>query len=153
METLKSIILKKPTFFIIATLLYLLVTYLLKWRLTFVPGGLIYAIGGIAGMYFLDAAEAFFKLSPSPFRSIIFSIGFSAVSFFVVTSSGSFLAAGLVLTTYMTLIFWQIGEWKLTGNNTSWYRMIAGLASHKTQQWILFSFVLVFLVQTFLFVR
>ena len=135
------------------SLSYILVVGLVKWRLAPPMEALVYLAGGLLGIYFLDLAELFFKLFPSPFRSVVFQWLFVAVSFFVVTSSGSLLASGLVLSLYLTMILWQAGEWKLAGNLTSWYRMVAGPVDLGIQRWSMIAFAVIFIIETFLFIR
>lgn len=111
-----------------------------------------YLVGGIMGVYFLDIAEVVFEVFPSPFRGIVFAALFAVVSFFVITSSTNLLGQGLVLSLYLTMIFWQIGEWQVAGNLNSWYRMVAGPVSVGSQRWILTAFITLFLVETYLFI-
>lgn len=153
MEKIVAIIVRKPLIFLTVSLAYLLLVGFLKWRLVPPISALWFLVGGAIGIYFLDIAEVFFHLTPSPFRSIVFCALFVIVSFFIVTSSGSFLASGLVLSLYVTLILWQAGEWQLRGNLDSWYRMIAGPVSGKTQQAGLIVFGAFFLLETILFIR
>lgn len=153
MDKIKEIIQKKPLFFLLVSLAYLFLVGLLKWKLTPPPGAVLYLVGGAIGVYFLDIAEVFFNLSPSPFRSIVFVGAFSIVSFFIVTSSGSFVGSGLVLSLYLSLILWQAGQWQLTGNLNSWYTMVSFLPSLRRQQWILLVFVAIFLAETYFFIR
>lgn len=153
MDKVLQMIRGKPPFFLATSLFYLLLVVLLKWRLQPTLATLLFGIGVIVGIYFLDLAELFFKLSPSPFRSIVFQALFILVSFFIITSSGSALAAGLVLSVFLTLIFWQIEEWRRRGNLTSWYTMIAGPVSLVVQRRLLIIFVIFFLIETYLFVR
>lgn len=148
-----QIINRKPLVFIIASLIYIVVVGFLKWHTTPPWGALWFMTGALVGIYFLDAAEIFFHLNPSPFRSILFAAGFVLVSFFVVTSSGSLLASGLVLSLYLTMVLWQIGEWRVAGNLSSWYQMIAGGVGVKTQQWLFVAFTILFFVETYLFIR
>ena len=107
----------------------------------------------MVGVYFLDIAEVFFRLNPSPFRSVVFAAAFALVSLFIVTSSGSVLASGLVLSVYLTLILWQIGEWGIQGSVGSWYKMVEGPVAIQTQKLLLVGFIVVFLLNTFLFIR
>ena len=153
MDKVKEIIQKKPLFFLFISLAYLFLVGLLKWKLTPPPGAVLYLAGGAIGVYFLDVAEVFFNLHPSPFRTIVFVGAFSIVSFFIVTSSGSFVGSGLVLSLFLSLLLWQIGEWKLTGNLNSWYRMVASVPSARQQQWLLFAFIAGFLAETYFFIR
>lgn len=144
---------RKPLLFILIPLAHIVLVGLLKWRLRPPIESLMFFAGGAIGIYFLDAAEAFFKLTPSPFRSVLFLGLFAVVSFFVVTSANSLIASGLVLSLFLTMILWQVGEWKVSGNLTSWYRMVSGSVSLETQKWILVAFICLFVVETFLFVR
>ncbi|MBI4065549.1 hypothetical protein HY409_04260 [Candidatus Gottesmanbacteria bacterium] len=153
MGKIKEIVQKKPLFFLLVSLVYLFFVGLLKWKLTPPPGAVLYLAGGAIGVYFLDIAEVFFNLHPSPFRTIVFVGAFSVVSFFVVTSSGSFVGSGLVLSLYLSLILWQIGQWRLSGNLNSWYGMVATVPSVRQQQWLLFAFIAIFLAETYFFIR
>jgi hypothetical protein len=153
MNKVLEILHRKPLLFLFITLGYLIVVGFIKWQIHPPLVALWYLLGGAIGVYFLDAAEVFFALNPSPFRSIVFVVAFVILSFFVVTSSGSLLAIGLVLALYINLILWQIGQWQYEGNLNSWYRMIAGSVSPKFQQWGLVIFVALFFVETILFLR
>lgn len=153
MDHFKDIFRKKPLFFLFISLAYLVAVGLFKWKLTPPAIAFFYLMGGFVGVYFLDGAEAFFRLKPSPFRSVVFMALFSVVSFFIVTSSGSLFATGLVLSLYLSLLLWQVGEWRVMGSLHSWYRMVAGPVSVSTQKFIMVSFIAIFLVETYLFTR
>lgn len=153
MDKIKAIVQKKPQLFFIVSIGYLLLTGFLRWKLQPVSGALLYLAGGIVGIYFLDTAEVFFNLTPSPFRSIVFQTLFAAVSFFIISSSGSLFASGLVLILYLTLLLLCLGELKVVGNLGSWYRMVAGDVPVKTQRIILVIFTGIFLLETYLFIR
>ncbi len=153
MDKVKEIIQKKPLEFLVVSLVYLLAVGFFKWRLKPPDDAIFFLVGGALGIYFLDGAEAFFQLSPSPFRSVVFAAGFALVSFFVVTSSGSFVATGLVLSLYLTLILWQVGELGAVGNLNSWYRMVAGVPTINQQKWMAVVLAAIFLVETYLFIR
>jgi len=144
---------KKPFLFVLLSLAYVVVVGLLKWRLKPPVESVMFLVGGALGIYFLDIAELFFNLTPSPFRSVVFLGLFAVVSFFVVTSSGSLLASGLVLSLYLTMILWQVGEWNVAGNLNSWYHMVTVPVTGAIQRWIFWGLVGLFLVETFLFVR
>lgn len=153
MDKALQVIRNKPLFFLFISLVYLVSVGFLKWKVTPPAMALYYLFGGVTGVYFLDAAEAFFHLKPSPFRSVVFMALFSVVSFFIVTSSGSLFATGLVLSLYLSLLLWQIGEWRVMGSLHSWYRMVAGPVTVNTQGWILIAFILIFFAETYLFIR
>lgn len=153
MEKLRAIISRKPLLFVIIFLVYLILVALLKWRVAQGLPTLWFGIGGILGIYFLDIAEIVFNVAPSPFRSIVFQTLFILVGIFVVTSSGSFLAAGLVLSIYLTLLLWQLGEWRLRGNLNSWYTLVAQPVPASIQRWGLFVAIALFLLSSWLFIR
>lgn len=153
MEHVLRILKEKSPIFILTILIYLCIVGLLTWGIKPPLQALWYLAGGLIGIFFLDIAEAFFRLTPSPFRSIVFAAAFAGVSFFVISSSGSMIAAGLVLSLYFTMILWQVGEWRVTGNLNSWYQMVAGPVPTRTQQWVLIAFVGLFLAETLLFIR
>lgn len=152
-EKIKEIIRRKPMLFLVISLVYLLLTGFLKWTIHPTIATAIYVAGGLVGVYFLDIAEVFFHLNPSPFRSVVFAAAFALVSVFIVTSSGSVFASGLVLSIYLTLVLWQTGEWGIQGSLGSWYKMIEGPVALQTQQVLLVGFIVVFLINTFLFIR
>ncbi len=153
MSKILQIIFKKPLLFILLSVAYLLVVDLLKWKFKPPIESVMFLVGGALGIYFLDIAELFFNLTPSPFRSVLFLGLFSAVSFFVVTSVSSLIASGLVLSLYLTMLLWQVGEWRVVGNLNSWYQMVAGPVTLDIQRWIFFGSIGLFLIETFLFVR
>lgn len=153
MKMVVSVVRNKPPIFVLITLLYLFVLGFGKWRLTPSSGALFYMIGGLCGIYFLDIAEQFFRLNPSPFRSVVFAAAFTITSFFVITSSGSLLASGLVLSLYVSLILLQLGEWRASGSMDSWFRMVAGPVSKPSQKWFLIVFIFLFLAETYLFIK
>lgn len=161
MDKVIEIIKKKPLVFLIISIVYALGIGVVKLGIPSASlkasawpweAGLYFA-GAILGVYFLDGAEVFFRVSPSPFRSIVFMAAFAVVSFFIVTSSGSFVASGLVLSLYLSLILRQVGEMQIAGNLNSWYRMVAGSVSISVQRWILFVFIAFFVLETVLFIR
>lgn len=153
MEKIRSILRKKPMVFLIGSLVYVVILSLLRWGIHPRLDTVWFIAGGVVGIYFLDMAEDFFALTPSPFRSILFMGVYIVVSFFVATSSSVALARGLVLSLYLQLLMWQVGEWKLTGSNATWYRMVAVTVPIKVQQWILVGSFLVFGIETYLFIR
>ncbi len=153
LEKVKTIIRRKPPFFLFVSLAYLVVLAFVRWNIHPSWETVWFILGGVIGVYFLDVAEVFFNLTPSPFRSVIFLAAFVVTSLFVVTSSGSPTATGLVLSLYLTLVLWQTGQWQIQGNLGDWYRMVAVPISVQTQQRVLLVFIGFFLLETFLFVR
>ena len=144
MDKLLTIVKRKPPVFLIVSLGYLVLVGLLKWHISPPLSAIWFLVGGVVGVYLLDAAEVFFALNPSPFRSFLFLIGLVVVSLFVETSSGSLLAQGLVFSLYLTLILWQIGQKQVSGNLSDWYpSVLAG--------WVLWIFSAIFIIETLLF--
>lgn len=153
MELLRQLIRRKPQIFLILSLVFLVISGLLKWHTSFVWAMVWYVLGGVFGVYFLDAAELFFAVSPSPFRSIFFMSLYSLVGFFVVSSSANAFGSGVVLVVYLQLLLWQYGQWKIQGNLDSWFRVSAGSVPIATQRVALLIFVAVFFMQTYFFIR
>lgn len=151
MDKVRSIIRRKPLLFLLISVGYLFVAAFLKWNIRPTYGTATFLIGGLLGIYFLDIAEVFFALQPSPFRTIVFVGGFIIVSLFIVTSSGSMLASGLVLSLFLALLLWQVGEWEIQKNLNDWYRMIAGPVNPQIQLWILAGCIVIFMVETIIF--
>lgn len=153
MDKVKELIRKKPPLFLLISCIYLLVVGLLKWRMHPTADAIWFLSGGAIGIYFLDAAELFFNLTPSPFRSVVFCTLFAIVGLFVVTSSGSPLASGVVLSLYLQMILWQVGEWRVVGNLTSWYSMLSAPVPVSTQRVLLMVFGGIFCLETYFFIR
>ena len=149
----KQIIARKPLIFLVISLAYLGLLGFAKWFIHPPLEALWFVLGGIIGVYVLDAAEVITNITPSPFRSIVFAGAFVIVSFFIVTSANSMLADGLVLSLYFSMVLWQIGEWKITGSLASRYRMISGPVSLSLQRWGMILFSVLFFVETLLFLR
>jgi hypothetical protein len=132
---------------------YLAVVALINWGIRLDWNIALFLLGGVLGVYFLDAAEEFFAVNPSPFRSIFFIVAYSIVSFFVVSSSASAFAGGLVLSLYLQVVLWQAGELRVTGHMDSWYRAPAGSVPVATQKTAFACFVVVLLALTYFFIH
>ncbi len=140
----------KPLFFPLVTLVYLALLVFSRWGLYVTFSSLVFVLGGIVGVYLIDVTEAFMNIRPSPFRSQLFCYAFVVVSFFVVSSSGSMFASGLVLSMYVTLILWQVGQLRLLSNLNSWFRGSIPM----NRQMIEFTiFICLFIAETVLFIR
>ena len=150
---LKQIISRKPLFFLFVSLGYLVGIGLLKWFIYPPLEALWFILGGVIGVYLLDAAEVFVAINPSPFRTIVFAGAFVILSLFVVTSANSMLADGLVLSLYLSMLLWQLGQWQIAGNLNTWYRMVDEPVSVSRQKWGMIMFAAFFVVETLLFLR
>lgn len=153
MKNIEVLIRQKPRLFVYITLVYALCIGLLKWVAHPSLDAVWFFLGGAIGLYFLDAAEIFFALSPSPFRSVVFCTLFAVVACFVVTSSSGTIGSGLVLSIYLQMMLWQAGEWRISGHTDSWYRMVAGPVNQATQKAIFTGFVALFVFISYLFIR
>lgn len=152
MNILLRIISRKPAIYLLTTVIYLLLTTILKWP-SFNTNIFWYAFGGLFGVYFLDIAEAFFHLTPSPFRTVLFLGAFLVVSIFIITSSGSFIAKGLVLSLYIQLLLLQFGEWRMMKSLSGWYRSVSPPVPVRFQMIGLYIFAILFFIETLLFIR
>lgn len=152
MEKLKQIIKSKPRWIVLLIFVYILVLGVLKWRLTPDLSTVYYILGGLVGVYFMDMADLVFDVKPSPFKSIVFIVLFGIVSFFVVTSSGSMFATGLVLSLYFTLLFIQAQEWQEFRNLNTWYALVKAPPSLRIQQWIVLATAALLVIESMIFV-
>lgn len=139
--------------FFVSSVLYILVVSAIKWWIHPTISTLFFLTGATVGLYFLDIAEVVFSVHPSPFRTIVFVTLFAVVSFFVITSSGSMLAIGLVLSIFLTILLWQLGEWALLKNLNSWYGMLADPIPVSVQRIVLYVSAIIFLIETIIFIR
>lgn len=100
-----------------------------------------FMVGAIVGVGFLPAVDRFFPPDTTPAtRSILFVLGFCAVSLFVVTSATGSFAQGLVIALGLSLLLVQIEEYGTIGHLASWYRLLAGVPTIRTQQNILWGY-------------
>jgi hypothetical protein len=152
MDLVKAIIRNKPMILVLITLFYLIVCGIFKWHTHVSLDILWFIVGGVIGIYFLDGAEVFFHVTPSPFHTIVFTLLFCVLSFFVVTSSDSLFARTMVLSVYLQLVLRQIGERNVVGNLDSWYRAFAGGVDKSMQLWILFGVIALFFIETYIFI-
>ena len=153
MNKITAIISRKPLLFLFISLAYLILVGFFKWFIHPPLGAVWFILGGVIGVYLLDATEVFVAITPSPFRSIVFAGAFVVLSLFVVTSANSMLADGLVLTLFLSMLLWQLGQWQITGNLNAWYRMVEGPVSVSRQKWGMIIFAALFVVETLLFLR
>ena len=153
LDKIVSVVVNKPPTFVFAGLVYVVLVVILKWWMNPNVQSVLFLFGGIMGIYFLDIAELFTRLSPSPFRSIVFLLLFTITGFFVVSSSTGVVGRGLVLTLHLMLLLLQTGEWKTRGNLNSWYLMVADAVPERTQLILLVLFGLFLIINTYLFIR
>lgn len=152
LETL-AILKRKPRMYLVSSALYLATVILIKWNIHPDWSILWFVLGSGVGVYFLDFAEHFFKLNPSPFRSVVFQALFLVVAFFIITSAGSFHTSGLVLNFYLQLVLLEVGEWQLTGSLHNWYRLLPEPISPRSEKIGALIFIAGFVVVTILFLR
>lgn len=153
MEYLRQILHRKPRLLLVISVVYLCIIMILKWWVAPTWARVWFLGGGLLGVYLLDIVESFVALSPSPFRSVIFLALYLVVSFFVVSSGGSEFGSGMVLAVYIQLLLWQIGQWRLQGNLSSWYHMVAGPVAVSVQRSMLILFGVLLLLESYIFIR
>lgn len=119
---------------LIITLTYFLFLIFWHWGLQPSLGIIFFLAGGLAGIYFLDLADALFALSPSPFKNVLFQSIFVPFTLFVLTSSGSLFGAGLVLSIFLGMIYSQWLTYRQNGNLNSWFGVIKREILVKNQQ-------------------
>ena len=152
MDKIKAILKAKPRWVVLLIFSYILILGVLRWRLTPDITTVYYLVGGLVGVYFMDFADVVFDIHPSPFRSIIFILLFGVVSFFIVTSSGSMFAIGLVLSLYFTLFLLQAEEWQESKNLNAWYALVKDVPSIKIQQAVVLGTALLLVAETLIFI-
>ncbi len=113
---------------------YLLLLILFHWQLNFDWSILFFLGGGILGVYFLDLADLVFKIEPKPYRNVFFQTAFILMTLFIITSSGSLMGAGLVLSIYLNMILSQFKEIQEKGNLDEWFKLIKREVDIKTQK-------------------
>jgi hypothetical protein len=153
MNEIKAIIRRKPLYVSVLSLVFTVGLILIKWNIHPTVVTLLFFGGAVIGYFMLDFAEVFLKLTPSPFESVIFCAGFTAVSLFIITSSGSAVASGLVLIMYLTLIVRLIHYWKQNGNLNNWFQMLSDPIPQKNQLYILIIFIFIFCLESFIYLR
>ncbi len=145
-------ILQKPVLLVAVPLLYFILVIFSKWRFSLSFDILFFLFGGVVSIYAIDVAEMIAKIRPSPFRSIGFVIGLVIVGFYVLTSTVSMIASGLVLGLLLNILLFQISEWKVKKHLDSWYQMVGSSIPPSVQQAGIFLLGIVFLLQTIIFV-
>lgn len=134
---------KKNTRFLLMMLVFLvsLALTIVRSRFTFNMESVWCMIGASIGIVFLPVVDRVFPPQTTPAtRSILFILGFCAVSLFVVTSATGIFAQGLVEALGLTLLLVQIEEYGRTGSLASWYRLLASVPSIHTQRNILWGY-------------
>jgi len=152
MKTIINIVRKKPSMFVVVGIIYIVLVALLKWPLQFSFQVVWFIFGAAIGIYFLNIAEHYFGISPSPFRTVIFQALFVLLSMFIVTSSREAFVVGLVLSLYLQIALLQIGEFRLRGRLNSWYQMVSGEVPRSIQKLIIISYVVIFIIETYIFI-
>lgn len=137
---------------LLITIIYLIFLIIFRWGFKVKPEILLFLAGGILGVYFLDLAEVLFRISPSPFRNILFQAIFVPFSLFVLTSSGSLFGTGLVLSIFLTMLLGQWQEFSKSGNINNWFWIVKKEFSPKTQQLYFAIMVGIFILLSLLFV-
>ncbi|MFH0864355.1 MAG: hypothetical protein V1858_04710 [Candidatus Gottesmanbacteria bacterium] len=158
----------------ISTIIYLLLLIFMRWRFHPTLDIFFFLAGGIFGIQFLDLAEVIFKdlsvkavpssIPPaepasiigtqekSSFRNVLCQVVFVPLSLFMITSSGSLFGTGLVLSVFLSMLYWQWQEYSTSGKIASWFWVIKTEIDQKTQQIYLAIMGGIFILLSLLFV-
>ncbi len=134
--------------------LYFLLTAILKWGVH--PDWLIllYGLGAGVGLMIFEILEQYIFAGTnetavsSPLRSGLVQMIIIVVSFFVLTSTGSKLGAGLVLFLQLRLLDLQNSELEKFGSLTHW----SVSSSKQVSLWYLIAVLITFLIETVIFI-
>lgn len=151
-DMIKDIVRLKPFQYVVINSVILLFIGFFHWYRNISFDVFWFLLGGVFGIYFIDVADGIVSMRPSPFRSVIFQILFAIISFFLITSSTSYFAIGLVLSSFIQMLLIQLDEWKRLRNLDSWYHMIDVNVGPSIQRNILAGFFVLLGVQILLFI-
>lgn len=143
---------KKQYLPLLITVFYLIFLIIFHWGFKVKPEILLFLAGGILGVYFLDLADVLFKISPSPFKNVLFQAIFVPFSLFVLTSSGSLFGTGLVLLIFGNMLLSQWQEFAKNGNIGSWFWIVKKEFDISTQQLYFAVMVGIFVLLSLLFI-
>lgn len=132
---------------------YIIFTSLLRFKFSFPFNLFLFWGGGLFGIYFLEIFEKTLKITPSPFKNVLFEGVFALFSFFVISSTNSFFGAGLVLILFLNLLFEKWQSFRKKGEILSWFwpaRVKPKSSGQKVYFWLM---VLIFFLETLLFVK
>ncbi|HCS78654.1 TPA: hypothetical protein DIV55_02825 [Patescibacteria group bacterium] len=140
---------------------YLVVTSIVKWRLSPDLWILFYFAGGMIGLHLLDLLEQFLSKQPSmsavplrthsPLRSSFVQLLLVPITFFVITSTNSLIGAGMVLMLNFHFLYLQHEERQQGGNLTLWLRNIFDPVDARTVNWYLYGMTGIFLAESIIF--
>jgi hypothetical protein len=150
--TVTDRVLKKPPIFVIIPIVSFFLLLFIKWQFNLPFAALWFFIGGVLGIYILDIVEEFFNLSPSPFRTITFSLVLFVVSFYIITSTTEYLAKGLAFSLFLTLFLLYTNDWRTHHTTKQWYAMFFESTSVITERYIIAVFGIAVICISFLFI-
>jgi hypothetical protein len=153
MEYFLQIVRGKPLFHFLIPFLYFVAAGFFKWTIHPTWMTLFFALGALMGIYFLDIGEKFANITPSPFRSVVFFGLLAVVMLFIVSSSGSAFASGLVLTVYLTLLLWFGGDFRQEEDLNKWFTQLADPIGKSARNVMLGVSIALFVLASVLFVR
>ncbi len=67
------------------------------------------------------------------FHSVVFQVVFPVFAFFVLTSTGSMLGAGLVMALYLRTLEEQFNDFRKVGNIKGWFWQVKAEVPHRIQ--------------------
>ncbi len=145
-------ILKKPPIFVIVPIVYFFSMLFLKWQLQLPFEALWFFIGGILGIFLLDIVEEFFKLKPSPFRTVLFGIVLFILTIYIVTSTKEYIAKGISISLLLTLLLLYVDEWRSHHTTKEWFFLLFEATSTMLQRSVMYAFSIGLIIVSFLFV-
>ena len=136
---------------IIFTTLYIFAMVFLKWGLEFDVNIILFSGGAMVGLILLDVFDVLFpEITISP-RTIIGEVVFIVLSLFVITSSGSIVGSGVVLSLFLRILIEQVGEFITTKGISSWFTRAHLDPSPSIEQVVLWGGVVLFIIETYIF--
>lgn len=105
----------------IAAIVYAVVMVFLKWGTELTFDAVFLVVGILIGLVLLDVVDSLFPSAKPLLHSVVGAVIIGIAGFFVVTSSGSILGSGVVLSLLLRVLSEQITEYMATGQIMSWF--------------------------------
>ena len=131
----------------VAAVIYAVGMIFLKWG-GIVSDAVFLIIGIFVGLVLLDVVDMLFPSARPLLHGMVGVVTISIASFFVVTSSGSIMGSGVVLSLLLRVVSEQIHEYVATGQIMSWF---TSQQSVGLQQGAMVTSVFIFLLFSYVF--
>ena len=136
----------------IAAFIYFIATAVVKWL--FHPQLLsivLYALGALVGLHLLEVEERVFGGDSSPFRTVLAQFVLTVMTFFVITSTNSYIGAGLVLFLNLRYLHLEYSQWQKNKSLASWFQVISIPLTKQNEKTYLYVFLGIFTLESILF--